>query len=63
MSFREAGLTFEVGMGSVFRWDPRFRERGDVRADRPSGPLSRTSGSARRFSAFWKRGRRSPSRR
>ena len=33
MSYREAGLKFEVSATSVLRWVRRLRERGHVRAD------------------------------
>ncbi len=37
MSARAAGRLFEVGGASVALWVRRFRERGQVRADRPGG--------------------------
>ena len=40
MSYREAGLKFEVSATSVLRWVRRFRARGDVRADPPRGRRS-----------------------
>ena len=41
MSYREAGLKFEVGPVSVYRWVQRFLERGHVRADPRRRPPSR----------------------
>ena len=41
MSFREAALKFEVGVGSVYRWVQRYRQRGNVRADPRRRPPSR----------------------
>ena len=41
MSLREAALKFEVGVGSVYRWVQRYRERGNVRADPRRRPPSR----------------------
>ena len=41
MSYREAGLKFEVSATSVLRWVRRLRERGHVRADPPRGRRSR----------------------